>query len=51
MSKQFFYQKSLLNRKRIQDIKVKRVVAQVSQTDRFALYLGIPLGLLLEWDS
>ncbi|KAF7832016.1 uncharacterized protein G2W53_014390 [Senna tora] len=31
--------------------KFKRVVAQVSQTDRFALYLGIRVDLMLEWDS
>ncbi|KAF7831952.1 uncharacterized protein G2W53_014285 [Senna tora] len=31
--------------------KFKRVVAQVSQTDRFALYLGILVDLMLEWDS
>ncbi|KAF7839164.1 uncharacterized protein G2W53_007646 [Senna tora] len=47
----FFYRKFRLNRKRIQDVQVKRVIAQASQTDRFALYLGLPQDLLLEWDS
>ncbi|KAF7801152.1 uncharacterized protein G2W53_044915 [Senna tora] len=31
--------------------KFDRVVAQVSQTDAFALYLGIRVDLMLEWDS
>ncbi|KAF7821602.1 uncharacterized protein G2W53_027057 [Senna tora] len=31
--------------------KFKRVVAQVSQTDRFALYSGIRVDLMLEWGS
>ncbi|KAF7832240.1 uncharacterized protein G2W53_014573 [Senna tora] len=31
--------------------KLKRVDAQVSQTDRFALYFGIRVDLMLEWDS
>ncbi|KAF7835411.1 uncharacterized protein G2W53_010270 [Senna tora] len=41
MSKHILNQKARLNLKRIQEVQVKRVVAQVSQTDRFALYLGI----------
>ncbi|KAF7812586.1 uncharacterized protein G2W53_033562 [Senna tora] len=28
-----------------------KLVAQVSQTDRFALYLGIREDLMLKWDS
>ncbi|KAF7835408.1 uncharacterized protein G2W53_010267 [Senna tora] len=40
-----------LNLKRIQIVQVKRVVAQVIQTDLFALYLGIRVNLMLEWDS
>ncbi|KAF7833009.1 uncharacterized protein G2W53_015342 [Senna tora] len=40
-----------LNLKRIQDVHVKRVVAQVSQTNRFTLYFGIQVDLMLEWDS
>ncbi|KAF7831989.1 uncharacterized protein G2W53_014322 [Senna tora] len=31
--------------------KFKRVIAQVSQTNRFALYLGIRVDLMLGWDS
>ncbi|KAF7821439.1 uncharacterized protein G2W53_026894 [Senna tora] len=31
--------------------KFKRIVAQVSHTDRFALYLGIRVDLILEWGS
>ncbi|KAF7812582.1 uncharacterized protein G2W53_033558 [Senna tora] len=31
--------------------KFKRLAAQVSQTDRFALYLGIQVDLMVEWDS
>ncbi|KAF7839115.1 uncharacterized protein G2W53_007597 [Senna tora] len=51
MSKHILNKKSLLNLKRIQEIQVKRVVAQESQTDRFALYLEIRVDLMLEWDS
>ncbi|KAF7812411.1 uncharacterized protein G2W53_033387 [Senna tora] len=51
MSKHILNQNSRLNPKRFQEVQVKRVVAQVSQTDRFALYLGIRLDLELEWDS
>ncbi|KAF7844464.1 uncharacterized protein G2W53_001369 [Senna tora] len=29
--------------------KFKRVVAQASQNDHFALYLGIQADLMLEW--
>ncbi|KAF7812584.1 uncharacterized protein G2W53_033560 [Senna tora] len=31
--------------------KFNRVVAQESQTDRFALYFGIQVDVKLEWDS
>ncbi|KAF7814956.1 uncharacterized protein G2W53_028925 [Senna tora] len=31
--------------------KFERVVAQVSQTNAFALYLGIRVDLMVEWDS
>ncbi|KAF7835553.1 uncharacterized protein G2W53_010412 [Senna tora] len=41
MSKLILNPKSRLNLKVIQEVQVKRVVAQVSETDRFALYLGI----------
>ncbi|KAF7823999.1 uncharacterized protein G2W53_022143 [Senna tora] len=51
MCKHILNQKSLLNLKRVQEVQAKSVVAQVSQTDRFALYLGIRLNLMLEWDS
>ncbi|KAF7842085.1 uncharacterized protein G2W53_004383 [Senna tora] len=34
----------------IKKYKIKRVVSQVSQTNRFALYLGIRVDLMLEWD-
>ncbi|KAF7835476.1 uncharacterized protein G2W53_010335 [Senna tora] len=34
--------------KEFKKYKFKRVVAQVSQTDRFALYLGIRVDLMLE---
>ncbi|KAF7824003.1 uncharacterized protein G2W53_022147 [Senna tora] len=42
--------KSRLNLKRLQDVRVKRVVAQVSQTDHYALCLGIQVDLTVEWD-
>ncbi|KAF7839122.1 uncharacterized protein G2W53_007604 [Senna tora] len=51
MSKHILNQKSRLNLKRIQEVQVKRVVAQVRQIDRFALYLGIRVDLMVEWDS
>ncbi|KAF7835406.1 uncharacterized protein G2W53_010265 [Senna tora] len=35
-SKHIFNKKSRLNHKRFQEVQVKRVVAHVSQTDRFA---------------
>ncbi|KAF7835407.1 uncharacterized protein G2W53_010266 [Senna tora] len=50
MSKHILNQNSQLNLKRIQ-VQVKRVVAQVSQTDSFVLKLGIREDLILEWDS
>ncbi|KAF7844348.1 uncharacterized protein G2W53_001253 [Senna tora] len=37
--------------KELKKNKFKRVVAQVSQTDRFALCLGIRVDLMLEWGS
>ncbi|KAF7839168.1 uncharacterized protein G2W53_007650 [Senna tora] len=51
MSNHILNEKSQLNLKRIQEEQVKHVVAHVSQTDRFALYLGIRADLMLEWDS
>ncbi|KAF7832146.1 uncharacterized protein G2W53_014479 [Senna tora] len=51
MSKQILNRKSRLNLKRIQEVQVKSVVAQVSQTDGFELYLRIRVDLMLEWDS
>ncbi|KAF7844389.1 uncharacterized protein G2W53_001294 [Senna tora] len=41
MPKHILNPKSRLNLKRIHEVQVKCVVAQVSQIDRFALYLGI----------
>ncbi|KAF7844385.1 uncharacterized protein G2W53_001290 [Senna tora] len=51
MPKHILNQNSRLNLKRFQEVQVKRVVAQVSQTYRLALYLGIRVDLMLEWDS
>ncbi|KAF7839121.1 uncharacterized protein G2W53_007603 [Senna tora] len=50
MSKQLLNQKSRMNLKRIPEVQVKRIVAQVSPTDRFAMYLGIRVDLILECD-
>ncbi|KAF7841508.1 uncharacterized protein G2W53_003806 [Senna tora] len=36
------------NLKRIQEVQLKHVVAQVSQTDYFALYLEIQVDLIFE---
>ncbi|KAF7839171.1 uncharacterized protein G2W53_007653 [Senna tora] len=51
MSKYNLQQKSRWNLKSIQEVQVKRVVPQVSETGRFALYLGIQVDLKLERDS
>ncbi|KAF7823997.1 uncharacterized protein G2W53_022141 [Senna tora] len=51
MSKPILNRKSRLNLKRIQEVQVKRVVAQANQADLFALYLGIQVDLTVEWDS
>ncbi|KAF7812432.1 uncharacterized protein G2W53_033408 [Senna tora] len=51
MSKVILNRKSRLNLTRFQEVQVKHVVAQVSKFDRFALYLGIQVDLILEWDS
>ncbi|KAF7839172.1 uncharacterized protein G2W53_007654 [Senna tora] len=51
MSKHILNQKSRLNLKTYQEVNVERVVAQVSQTNRFALYLGIRVDLMLECES
>ncbi|KAF7832093.1 uncharacterized protein G2W53_014426 [Senna tora] len=48
MSKRILKRKSRLNLKRIQEVLVKRVAVEVSQTDRFALYFGIQVDLVLE---
>ncbi|KAF7812465.1 uncharacterized protein G2W53_033441 [Senna tora] len=48
MSKHTLSRKSQLNLKRIQEVQVKRVVAQLSQIDRFVLYLEIRVDLMLE---
>ncbi|KAF7832100.1 uncharacterized protein G2W53_014433 [Senna tora] len=48
MSKHILRQKSQLNLKRIHEVQVKRVVAQESETDRFALYSGIEVDLMLK---
>ncbi|KAF7812467.1 uncharacterized protein G2W53_033443 [Senna tora] len=47
MSKHVLNRKSRLNLKRLQEVHDKRVVAQLSENDRFALYLGIPVELML----
>ncbi|KAF7812438.1 uncharacterized protein G2W53_033414 [Senna tora] len=51
MSKLILNQKSRLNIKKIQEVQLKCVVAQMCQTDRFALYFGIRVDGMLEWDS
>ncbi|KAF7812437.1 uncharacterized protein G2W53_033413 [Senna tora] len=51
ISKHILNRKLQLNHNRIQEVPVKCVVAQVSQIDRFMLYLGIRVDLMLEWDS
>ncbi|KAF7841506.1 uncharacterized protein G2W53_003804 [Senna tora] len=51
MSKYILNRKSQLNLKRNEEVQVKCVDAQVNQTVRFALYLGIHVDLMLEWDS
>ncbi|KAF7844381.1 uncharacterized protein G2W53_001286 [Senna tora] len=48
MSKHILSRELQLNLKRIQEVQVKDVVAQVSQIDRFELYLGIRVDLTLE---
>ncbi|KAF7839117.1 uncharacterized protein G2W53_007599 [Senna tora] len=50
MSKSILNQKSRFNLKIIQ-VQVKRVVAQVSETNYFVLYMGIQVDLLLERES
>ncbi|KAF7808077.1 uncharacterized protein G2W53_040238 [Senna tora] len=35
----------------LEKYKFRRVIAQVSQTDRFALYLGMRVDLMLKWGS
>ncbi|KAF7844388.1 uncharacterized protein G2W53_001293 [Senna tora] len=49
MSRDILNRKLQLNLKRIQEVQVKRVFAQVTQTDRFVLYLGIRVDLMLKW--
>ncbi|KAF7832140.1 uncharacterized protein G2W53_014473 [Senna tora] len=51
MCKNILNQKERLNLKIIQEVQVKRVIAQVSKTDRFVLYAGIRVKLMLGWDS
>ncbi|KAF7839135.1 uncharacterized protein G2W53_007617 [Senna tora] len=48
MLKYILKQKSRLKLKRIEEVPVKHVVAQLRQTDRFALNLGIRLDLMLK---
>ncbi|KAF7832096.1 uncharacterized protein G2W53_014429 [Senna tora] len=50
MSKHILNRKPRLHLERIQEVLIKRVVAQVRQTDPFALHLGIRVDLMLEWD-
>ncbi|KAF7832168.1 uncharacterized protein G2W53_014501 [Senna tora] len=49
LSKHILNQKSRTNLNRIPEVQVKRFDAQVSQTDRFAMLLGIQVDLMLEW--
>ncbi|KAF7832147.1 uncharacterized protein G2W53_014480 [Senna tora] len=51
MRKQILNQKSRLTLKRIHREQVKCVVAQVSQTHRFALFSGIRVVLMPKWIS
>ncbi|KAF7841513.1 uncharacterized protein G2W53_003811 [Senna tora] len=51
MLKHNLNRKAQLNLKRIQEVQVKHDVAQVSQTDRFALNLEVRVDLKLERDS
>ncbi|KAF7812408.1 uncharacterized protein G2W53_033384 [Senna tora] len=51
MPKHILNQNLRLNFKRFEEVQAKHVVTQVSQTDRFALYLGIRVDLMLEQDS
>ncbi|KAF7841522.1 uncharacterized protein G2W53_003820 [Senna tora] len=51
ISTQVLNLKMRFNLNRIQEVQVQRVVAQVSQTNPFALYLRIQVDLMLEWDS
>ncbi|KAF7807355.1 uncharacterized protein G2W53_039516 [Senna tora] len=37
--------------KELKKYKFKRVVAQVSQTIRFVVYLGVRADLMLKWGS
>ncbi|KAF7842060.1 uncharacterized protein G2W53_004358 [Senna tora] len=37
--------------KDLKKYKFKRVVAQVSQNDRFALHMGVRVDLMVEWGS
>ncbi|KAF7821603.1 uncharacterized protein G2W53_027058 [Senna tora] len=37
--------------KEFKKCKLNPVVAQASQTDRFALYFGIRVDIMLEWGS
>ncbi|KAF7833010.1 uncharacterized protein G2W53_015343 [Senna tora] len=50
-SKHNLNQKSRLNLKRIQEVHAKRVLAQVSKNNPFALYLGIRGDLMFKWDK
>ncbi|KAF7844382.1 uncharacterized protein G2W53_001287 [Senna tora] len=51
MSKDILNLKSRFNLKRIEQLQEKCVNGQVCYTDRFALNLGIPMDLMLGWDS
>ncbi|KAF7835474.1 uncharacterized protein G2W53_010333 [Senna tora] len=46
-----FELKIAIDSQNIKKYKFKRVVAEVNQTDPFALYFGIRMDLMLEWDS
>ncbi|KAF7842082.1 uncharacterized protein G2W53_004380 [Senna tora] len=51
MSKHILNEKCDWISKELKKYKFKRLVAQSNQTDRFALYLGIRVDLMLNWGS
>ncbi|KAF7802117.1 uncharacterized protein G2W53_041228 [Senna tora] len=51
MSKHILEEKSLSDLKNVHEVRVKSLVAQVSETDRFALYFGNRVDLVLQLES